>query len=97
MSIIFDGMSLKNILSDLGYILLSELELMPLVERRMLKVRGEIIEISTRYNEKYSKWNCTAKVPNSSIIAYCRDKNKLRAETVSMSRLLITYEDYKIV
>ena len=68
-----------------------------MVERRMLKIRGENIEIPSRYSEKYSKWNCTAKVPNSSIIAYCRDKNKLRAETVSMSRLLITYDDYKVV
>ncbi|MEY9866406.1 hypothetical protein ABIE66_001785 [Peribacillus sp. B2I2] len=71
--------------------------MMPLVERRMLKIRGEVIEISSRYCEKYRKWNCTAKLPNSSLIAYCRDKNKLRAETVSMSRLLITYDDYKIV
>lgn len=71
--------------------------MMPLVERRILKIRGENIEISSRYNEKYSKWNCTAKIPDSSIIAYCRDKNRLRAETVSMSRLLITYDDYKVV
>lgn len=68
-----------------------------MVERRILKIRGENIEISSRYNEKYSKWNCTAKIPNSSIIAYCRDKNRLRAETVSMSRLIITYDDYKVV
>lgn len=68
-----------------------------MVERSILKIRGENIEISSRYNEKYSKWNCTAKIPNSSIIAYCRDKNRLRAETVSMSRLLITYDDYKVV
>ncbi|MBT2672376.1 hypothetical protein J7E95_16240 [Streptomyces sp. ISL-14] len=68
-----------------------------MVERRILKIRGENIEISSRYNEKYSKWNCTAKIPNSSIIAYCRDKNRIRAETVSMSRLLITYDDYKVV
>lgn len=68
-----------------------------MVERRILKIRGENIEISSRYNEKYSKWNCTAKIPDSSIIAYCRDKNRLRAETVSMSRLLITYDDYKVV
>lgn len=71
--------------------------MMPLVERSILKIRGENIEISSIDNEKYSKWNCTAKIPNSSIIAYCRDKNRLRAETVSMSRLLITYDDYKVV
>ncbi|MGE7880269.1 hypothetical protein [Peribacillus muralis] len=67
--------------------------MMPLVEHRILKVRGEIIEVSPSYSEKYSKWSCTAKLLNSSLMAYCMDKNKVRAEAVSMSRLLIAYDD----
>ena len=70
---------------------------MPLIKRRLLKVHGEMIQISSRYSKKHNKWNCTAKLPNSSLIAYCRDKNRIRAETVSMSRLIITYDDYKII
>lgn len=71
--------------------------MMPLIKRRLLKIHGEIIEISSRYSKKHDRWNSTAKLPNSSLIAYCRDKNRVRAETVSMSRLLITYDDYKII
>lgn len=71
--------------------------MMPLLKSRKLKIHGEIIEISSKYSNKHNEWNCTAKLPNSSLIAYCRDKNRIRAETVSMSRLIITYDDYKII
>jgi len=65
-----------------------------MVEHSTLHIRGKKIEISTLLNNKYGEWISSAKIPNSSVIAYCRDENRVRAEAVCVSRLLITLDDY---
>ena len=65
-----------------------------MVEHSTLHIRGKIIEISSLFNNKYGEWISRAKIPNSSVIAYCRDDNRVRAEPVCVSRLLTTIDDY---
>ena len=77
-----------------GYIVVVEVEEKPMVEHSTLHIRGKIIEISSLFNNKYGEWISHAKIPNSSVIAYCRDENRVRAEAVCVSRLLITLDDY---
>lgn len=65
-----------------------------MVEHSTLHIRGKKVEISSLFNNKYGEWISCAKIPNSSIIAYCRDENRARAEAVCASRLLITLDEY---
>lgn len=67
-----------------------------MVEQSTLHIRGQKIEISSLFNNKYGEWITRAKIPKSSLIAYCRDENRVRAEAVCVSRLLITLDDYEL-
>ncbi len=78
----------------MGYIVIVEVEEKPMAEHCTLHIRGKKIVISSLFNNKYGEWISCAKIPNSSVIAYCRDESRVRAEAVCTSRLLITLDDY---
>ena len=68
-----------------------------MAEHKILKMHGKMIEITASFSSKHSKWKCTAKIPDSSVIAYCHHSNRERAETVSMSRLLNVYDEFHVI
>lgn len=56
----------------------------------------EKLVITVKFNQAKQDWTYTAKHPNGSVIAFCRDKNRKRAKVVCLSRLLMDYKEYEL-
>lgn len=60
------------------------------------KQQTEKLDITVKFNQAEQDWTYTAKHPNGSVIAFCRDKSRKRAKIVCLSRLLMEYEEYEL-